>query len=224
MNSDRSATPSLASSARSSCSMSCWISTRFSVKISRTVCLASERCSTPSTTGSISSCPMFAGSRLAMSPTRSRSMRVAHGDRHADRQALDGLVRRRPFGAGAGRRLVDLIAQRKPPQLLQQRQHHRRPLARRPRRSPVRRLMRTPTSPGATTRTGGRSTSSSADPIIAPTASRRRPRGLPKVSSIPRTTAAHRGAHEHVNLRYDLLAALLDGIHVSLLLRAVRRR
>ncbi len=55
---------------------------------------------------------------------------------------------------------------------------------------PVRRFARTPTSPGAITRTGGRSTSSRPVPSSAPVASRRRPRWLPKVSIMPSTTAA----------------------------------
>ena len=50
--------------------------------------------------------------------------------------------------------------------------------------------MRTPTSPGATTCTGGRSTSSSAQPTSAAPPRYRRPRGLPKTSMQPSTTAA----------------------------------
>ena len=78
--------------------------------------------------------------------------------------------------------------------------------------------MRTPTSPGGTTCTGGRSTSSSPDPSSAPTASRRRPRGLPKVSMQAQHDGGAGGANEDVDLGYDLLEALLDGFHVSLLL------
>jgi hypothetical protein len=55
--------------------------------------------------------------------------RVAHGHRDTDRQPLDGLERSGALGARAVRRLVDLIAQRVAPQLVQHRQHHRRPLA-----------------------------------------------------------------------------------------------
>ena len=50
--------------------------------------------------------------------------------------------------------------------------------------------MRTPTSPGATTCTGGRKTSSSAQPTSAAAPRYRRPRGLPKTSMQPSTMAA----------------------------------
>ena len=58
-----------------------------------------------------------------------RSARVTDD---ADRQPLDGLERRRAVGRRAARRAVDLVAQRVAPQLVDERQHQRRPLGTRP--------------------------------------------------------------------------------------------
>src|SRR4051794_3195212 len=55
---------------------------------------------------------------------------------------------------------------------------------------PVRRLMRTPTIPGSIVRSGGRFTAAMVAPTRTSSASTRRPRGLPKISMIPRVMAA----------------------------------
>src|SRR5436190_11342054 len=76
---------------------------------------------------------------------------------------------------------------------------------------PVTWLIRTPTSPGNTVCTGGRSTSSNTPPSSTPTASRRRPRGLPKVSMRPSTTAAKAARTKTMHLMKNCLIRFMSG-------------
>ena len=83
-----------------------------------------------------------------------RIERVAHRDVDADRQPLDRLERRLAVGARAALRAIDLVAQRKAAELVDAGEAPSAQPSRSVETPPVRRLMRTPTSPGETERTG----------------------------------------------------------------------